>query len=102
MWSRVLSGVRFREVLAYLLLLCNEDTGQVTPALIFRGVTPVASLFSSFINCKCQQRVPHGPTSSGHGPVVSIVSILSRFCKILRILALTTPRVELGTPPWWA
>ncbi|KAM0021052.1 hypothetical protein Hdeb2414_s0024g00646311 [Helianthus debilis subsp. tardiflorus] len=40
MWSRVLSGVRFLEVLAYLLPLCNEDTGPVAPALIFQGVTP--------------------------------------------------------------
>ncbi|KAJ0726582.1 hypothetical protein HanPI659440_Chr12g0471951 [Helianthus annuus] len=39
MGIRVLSGVHFREVLAYLLRLCNEDTGPVTPALIFRGVT---------------------------------------------------------------
>ncbi|KAJ0589156.1 hypothetical protein HanIR_Chr04g0182851 [Helianthus annuus] len=39
MWSRVLSGVRYLEVLVYLLPLCNEDTGPVTPALIFRGVT---------------------------------------------------------------
>ncbi|KAJ0788887.1 hypothetical protein HanPI659440_Chr05g0197121 [Helianthus annuus] len=39
MGIRVLSGVHFREVLAYLLPLCNEDTGPVTPALIFRGVT---------------------------------------------------------------
>ncbi|KAJ0576998.1 hypothetical protein HanIR_Chr05g0230801 [Helianthus annuus] len=39
MGIRVLSGVYFREVLAYLLPLCNEDTGPVTPALIFRGVT---------------------------------------------------------------
>ncbi|KAM0035593.1 hypothetical protein Hdeb2414_s0015g00448191 [Helianthus debilis subsp. tardiflorus] len=37
MGIRVLSGVRFLEVLAYLLPLCNEDTGPVTPALIFRG-----------------------------------------------------------------
>ncbi|KAJ0479701.1 hypothetical protein HanRHA438_Chr13g0583291 [Helianthus annuus] len=39
MWSRVLSGVHFLEVLAYLLPLCNEDTGPVMPALIFQGVT---------------------------------------------------------------
>ncbi|KAJ0839134.1 hypothetical protein HanPSC8_Chr14g0603281 [Helianthus annuus] len=39
MGIRVLSGVLFLEVLAYLLPLCNEDTGPVTPALIFRGVT---------------------------------------------------------------
>ncbi|KAJ0540460.1 hypothetical protein HanHA300_Chr08g0298451 [Helianthus annuus] len=39
MGIRVLRGVHFREVLAYLLPLCNEDTGPVTPALIFRGVT---------------------------------------------------------------
>ncbi|KAM0024984.1 hypothetical protein Hdeb2414_s0021g00569121 [Helianthus debilis subsp. tardiflorus] len=39
MGIRVLSGVQFLEVLAYLLLLCNEDTGPITPALIFRGVT---------------------------------------------------------------
>ncbi|KAJ0434513.1 hypothetical protein HanIR_Chr17g0882531 [Helianthus annuus] len=36
---QVLSGVHFLEVLACLLPLCNEDTGPVTPALIFRGVT---------------------------------------------------------------
>ncbi|KAJ0501239.1 hypothetical protein HanHA300_Chr11g0398521 [Helianthus annuus] len=34
---RVLSGVHFLEVLAYLLPLCNEDTGPVTPALIISG-----------------------------------------------------------------
>ncbi|KAM0012668.1 hypothetical protein Hdeb2414_s0050g00751351 [Helianthus debilis subsp. tardiflorus] len=39
MGIQVLSGVHFLEVLAYLLPLCNEDTGPVTPALIFRGVT---------------------------------------------------------------
>ncbi|KAJ0800566.1 hypothetical protein HanPI659440_Chr03g0104551 [Helianthus annuus] len=39
MGIRVLSGVHFLEVLAYLLPLCNEDTGPVTLALIFRGVT---------------------------------------------------------------
>ncbi|KAM0028998.1 hypothetical protein Hdeb2414_s0018g00520701 [Helianthus debilis subsp. tardiflorus] len=39
MGIRVLSGVHCLEVLAYLLPLCNEDTGPVTPALIFRGVT---------------------------------------------------------------
>ncbi|KAM0043354.1 hypothetical protein Hdeb2414_s0010g00340271 [Helianthus debilis subsp. tardiflorus] len=39
MGIRVLSGVQFLEVLVYLLPLCNEDTGPVTPALIFRGVT---------------------------------------------------------------
>ncbi|KAM0066825.1 hypothetical protein Hdeb2414_s0002g00053671 [Helianthus debilis subsp. tardiflorus] len=37
MWSRVLSGVHFLEVLAYLLPLCNEDTSPVTPALIISG-----------------------------------------------------------------
>ncbi|KAM0064384.1 hypothetical protein Hdeb2414_s0003g00102351 [Helianthus debilis subsp. tardiflorus] len=39
MGIRVISGVHFLEVLTYLLPLCNEDTGPVTPALIFRGVT---------------------------------------------------------------
>ncbi|KAL9998099.1 hypothetical protein Hdeb2414_s0573g00918751 [Helianthus debilis subsp. tardiflorus] len=39
MGIRVLSGVYFLEVLAYLLPLCNEDIGPVTPALIFWGVT---------------------------------------------------------------
>ncbi|KAJ0877685.1 hypothetical protein HanRHA438_Chr10g0431201 [Helianthus annuus] len=39
MGIRVLSGVHFLEVLAYLLPLCNEDTGPVTPALIFSGCT---------------------------------------------------------------
>ncbi|KAJ0525510.1 hypothetical protein HanHA300_Chr09g0312901 [Helianthus annuus] len=38
MKGRVLSGVQFLEVLAYiLLLLCNEDTSPVTPTLIFSG-----------------------------------------------------------------
>ncbi|KAM0036295.1 hypothetical protein Hdeb2414_s0014g00424721 [Helianthus debilis subsp. tardiflorus] len=39
MGIRVLSDVHFLEVLAQTLPLCNEDTGPVTPALIFRGVT---------------------------------------------------------------
>ncbi|KAM0060907.1 hypothetical protein Hdeb2414_s0004g00129691 [Helianthus debilis subsp. tardiflorus] len=39
MGIRVLSGVHFLEALAYLLPLCNEDTGPVMPILIFRGVT---------------------------------------------------------------
>ncbi|KAJ0614833.1 hypothetical protein HanIR_Chr02g0066951 [Helianthus annuus] len=40
MGIRVLSGIHFLEVLAFFLLpLCNEDTGPVTPALIFRCVT---------------------------------------------------------------
>ncbi|KAM0067570.1 hypothetical protein Hdeb2414_s0002g00062831 [Helianthus debilis subsp. tardiflorus] len=39
MGIRVLSGVHLLEVSAYLLPLCNEDTGPVTLALIFRGVT---------------------------------------------------------------
>ncbi|KAM0029453.1 hypothetical protein Hdeb2414_s0018g00525941 [Helianthus debilis subsp. tardiflorus] len=38
MGNRVLSGVHCLEVLAYLLPLCNEDTGPVTPALIFQGL----------------------------------------------------------------
>ncbi|KAM0008298.1 hypothetical protein Hdeb2414_s0008g00294291 [Helianthus debilis subsp. tardiflorus] len=37
MGIRVLSSVHFLEVLAYLLPLCNEDTGPVTPALIISG-----------------------------------------------------------------
>ncbi|KAM0067283.1 hypothetical protein Hdeb2414_s0002g00059211 [Helianthus debilis subsp. tardiflorus] len=37
MGIRVLSGVHFLEVLAYLLPLCNEDTSPVTPALIISG-----------------------------------------------------------------
>ncbi|KAF5785373.1 hypothetical protein HanXRQr2_Chr10g0427901 [Helianthus annuus] len=41
MGIRVLSGVHFLEILAYLLPLCNEDTSPVTPALIFRGVTKI-------------------------------------------------------------
>ncbi|KAJ0752499.1 hypothetical protein HanPI659440_Chr09g0325051 [Helianthus annuus] len=36
---RELSGVHLLDVLVYLLPLYNEDTGPVTPALIFRGVT---------------------------------------------------------------
>ncbi|MFS8014131.1 hypothetical protein Hanom_Chr15g01341011 [Helianthus anomalus] len=50
MGIQVLSGVHFLEVLAYLLLVCNEDTGPVTPALIFRGVTtyPFDSFRTSF------------------------------------------------------
>ncbi|MFS8015850.1 hypothetical protein Hanom_Chr15g01361571 [Helianthus anomalus] len=37
MGIRVLSGVHFREVLAYFLPLCNEDTGPVTPCSDFSG-----------------------------------------------------------------
>ncbi|KAJ0428799.1 hypothetical protein HanHA300_Chr17g0650121 [Helianthus annuus] len=37
MGIRVLSGVLFREVLAYLLPLCNEDTGPVTPSSDISG-----------------------------------------------------------------
>ncbi|KAJ0781343.1 hypothetical protein HanPI659440_Chr06g0248191 [Helianthus annuus] len=36
---RVISGRSFFRSLSFLLPLCNEDTGPVTPALIFRGVT---------------------------------------------------------------
>ncbi|MFS8019245.1 hypothetical protein Hanom_Chr15g01401551 [Helianthus anomalus] len=36
---RVLSGRSLFRSLSFLLPLCNEDTGPVTPALIFRGVT---------------------------------------------------------------
>ncbi|KAJ0785890.1 hypothetical protein HanOQP8_Chr02g0048541 [Helianthus annuus] len=36
---RVLSGCSLFRSLSFLLPLCNEDTGPVTPALIFRGVT---------------------------------------------------------------
>ncbi|KAJ0533989.1 hypothetical protein HanIR_Chr09g0414711 [Helianthus annuus] len=38
---RVLSGRSLFRSLSFLLPLCNEDTGPVTPALIFRGVTIV-------------------------------------------------------------
>ncbi|KAM0046423.1 hypothetical protein Hdeb2414_s0009g00316121 [Helianthus debilis subsp. tardiflorus] len=60
MGIRVLSGVYFLEVLAYLLPLCNEDTSPVTPALIFsvcdtRGLihphSKTASLISLVENC---------------------------------------------------
>ncbi|KAF5805417.1 hypothetical protein HanXRQr2_Chr05g0209071 [Helianthus annuus] len=43
MGIRVLSGIHFLEVLAYLLPLCNEDTGPVTPALIFSGCDRLVS-----------------------------------------------------------
>ncbi|MFS7909793.1 hypothetical protein Hanom_Chr02g00098661 [Helianthus anomalus] len=46
MGIRVLSGRSFLEVLAYLFPLCNEDTGPVTLALIFRGVTVFRSINS--------------------------------------------------------
>ncbi|KAL9998108.1 hypothetical protein Hdeb2414_s0572g00918561 [Helianthus debilis subsp. tardiflorus] len=36
---RVLSRRSISRSLSFLLPLCNEDTGPVTPALIFRGVT---------------------------------------------------------------
>ncbi|KAJ0521726.1 hypothetical protein HanIR_Chr10g0474361 [Helianthus annuus] len=36
---RVLSGRSLFRSLSILLPLCNENTGPVTPALIFRGVT---------------------------------------------------------------
>ncbi|MFS7919636.1 hypothetical protein Hanom_Chr03g00215021 [Helianthus anomalus] len=39
MGIRVLSDVHFLDVLDYLFPLCNEYTGPVTSALIFRGVT---------------------------------------------------------------
>ncbi|KAJ0477588.1 hypothetical protein HanRHA438_Chr13g0608061 [Helianthus annuus] len=37
MGIRVTSGVHFLEVLAYLLPLCNEDTGPVTPSSDISG-----------------------------------------------------------------
>ncbi|KAJ0785791.1 hypothetical protein HanOQP8_Chr02g0047341 [Helianthus annuus] len=43
MGIRVLSGIHFLEVLSYLLPLCNEDTGPVTPALIFLGCDRLVS-----------------------------------------------------------
>ncbi|KAJ0442791.1 hypothetical protein HanRHA438_Chr16g0760171 [Helianthus annuus] len=43
MGIRVLSGVHFLEVLAYLLPLCNEDTGPVMPALIILGCDRLVS-----------------------------------------------------------
>ncbi|KAF5778943.1 hypothetical protein HanXRQr2_Chr12g0553531 [Helianthus annuus] len=39
MWSRVLSRRSISRSLSYLLPMCNEDTGPVMPALIYRGVT---------------------------------------------------------------
>ncbi|KAM0020656.1 hypothetical protein Hdeb2414_s0025g00669511 [Helianthus debilis subsp. tardiflorus] len=39
MGIRVLSSRSISRSLSFLLPLCNEDTGPVTPALIFRGVT---------------------------------------------------------------
>ncbi|KAJ0513229.1 hypothetical protein HanHA300_Chr10g0355171 [Helianthus annuus] len=39
MGIRVLSRHSLFRSLSLLLPLCNEDTGPVTPALIFRGVT---------------------------------------------------------------
>ncbi|KAJ0618498.1 hypothetical protein HanHA89_Chr02g0054011 [Helianthus annuus] len=41
MGIRVLSRRSISRSLSFLLPLCNEDTGPVTPALIFRGVTCV-------------------------------------------------------------
>ncbi|MFS8002776.1 hypothetical protein Hanom_Chr13g01206061 [Helianthus anomalus] len=38
-----LVGVRFLEVLVYLLPLCNEDTSPVMPALIFSGCDRLVS-----------------------------------------------------------
>ncbi|KAM0036037.1 hypothetical protein Hdeb2414_s0014g00421551 [Helianthus debilis subsp. tardiflorus] len=37
MGIRVLSGVHFLEVLAYMLPLCNEDTGPVMPSSDISG-----------------------------------------------------------------
>ncbi|KAM0014468.1 hypothetical protein Hdeb2414_s0030g00707711 [Helianthus debilis subsp. tardiflorus] len=49
MGIRVLSGVHCLEVLAYLLPLCNEDTGPVTPSSDFRGVTLLTVFYPSLI-----------------------------------------------------
>ncbi|KAJ0951839.1 hypothetical protein HanPSC8_Chr02g0065091 [Helianthus annuus] len=43
MGIRVLSGVHFLEVLAYLLPLCNEDTGPVTPSSDISGCDRLVS-----------------------------------------------------------
>ncbi|KAM0061382.1 hypothetical protein Hdeb2414_s0004g00135301 [Helianthus debilis subsp. tardiflorus] len=53
MGIRVLSGVHFLEVLAYLLPLCNEDNGPVTSALIFWGVTQMLLEKRSIESQKC-------------------------------------------------
>ncbi|KAF5814459.1 putative transcription factor interactor and regulator CCHC(Zn) family [Helianthus annuus] len=42
---RVLSRRSISRSLSFLLPLCNEDTGPVTPALIFRGVTKSSSSY---------------------------------------------------------
>ncbi|KAJ0521273.1 hypothetical protein HanIR_Chr10g0468961 [Helianthus annuus] len=51
MGIRVLSGVLFLEVLAYLLPLCNEDTGPVTPSSDISGCDMILQflfVFSQF------------------------------------------------------
>ncbi|KAM0064393.1 hypothetical protein Hdeb2414_s0003g00102451 [Helianthus debilis subsp. tardiflorus] len=45
MGIRVLSGVHFLEVLAYLLPMCNENVGPVTPSLIFPSATNGLGVF---------------------------------------------------------
>ena len=63
MGIRVLSGVHFLEVLAYLLPLCNEDTSPVTPALIISGCDsryhremPYTHV-TTFVYQNCEQRL---------------------------------------------
>ncbi|KAJ0560988.1 hypothetical protein HanHA300_Chr06g0217701 [Helianthus annuus] len=66
MGIRVLSGVHFLEVLAYLLPLCNEDIGPVTPALIFRGVTQKGGGGVAESLGRSTRVLPRGITRSRH------------------------------------
>ncbi|MFS8007360.1 hypothetical protein Hanom_Chr14g01260101 [Helianthus anomalus] len=51
MGIRVLSGVRFLEVLVYLLPLCNEDTSPVTPCSNISRCDRSKIKLSSLIAC---------------------------------------------------
>ncbi|KAJ0513230.1 hypothetical protein HanHA300_Chr10g0355181 [Helianthus annuus] len=60
MGIRVLSRRSLFRSLSLLLPLCNEDTGQVTPALIFRGVTCSPRTRPSLANLNLTQLVNFG------------------------------------------
>ncbi|MFS7888335.1 hypothetical protein Hanom_Chr00s000001g01593761 [Helianthus anomalus] len=73
MGIRVLNGVHFLEVLAYLIPLCNEDTDPVTPSSVISGCDTKTShsfihpslkhvsymeFFSFLINLGSLKRIP--------------------------------------------
>ncbi|MFS7962922.1 hypothetical protein Hanom_Chr08g00732151 [Helianthus anomalus] len=57
MGIRVLSGRSLFRSFSYLLPLCNEDTGPVTPALIFSGCDTGVCRSANYFAARC--RVPH-------------------------------------------